>query len=261
MGETARAATRDTRLPRLAEPAVQDPALGCTTLAHRIDVDLVREAYRRTRQDAAPGIDEVTAAAAAEPLAANLDDRHERRRRGLEKADGGQRPIGRPTFEDKLVQRAVARLVGASSAQDVPDGSDGVRDGRRPHQARQERREPCLEKHRRWIVDAAVRGGFESLDQGLVRDVIRKRVTDGGLLRLLGNWLHAGVVAGDWLTAPEQGTPHGGVRSPLVANVCLHEVLEAWYEREVRPRMKGGTCLSRVADDGAPRRRTGGFMN
>ena len=196
-----------------------------TTLAHLMDVDWLREAYHRTRKDAAPGIDGVTAAAYAEHLEANLTDLYERLRSGrytapavkrtwLDKEDGSQRPIGMPTFEDKIVQRAVTMLLGAVYEQDFQDYSHGFREGHSPHQALQELREQCLEGNIGWIVDADVSGFFDSLDHGLLQEVIRKRVNDGGLLRLIGKWLHAGVLEGEQVTYPEKGTPQGGVTTP-----------------------------------------------
>jgi retron-type reverse transcriptase len=149
-----------------------------TTLAHLRDVDWLREASRRTRNDAAPGNDGVTAAAYAEHLEANLTDLYERLRGGrytappvkrtwLDKEDGSQRPIGMPTFADKIVQRAVTMLMGAVYAQDFHDGSHGFREGHSPHQALQEVREPCMELTIGWIVDADVRGCFDRVDHGL----------------------------------------------------------------------------------------------
>jgi RNA-directed DNA polymerase len=126
-----------------------------TTLAHLIDVDWLREAFPRTRKDAAPGIDGVTAALYAEHLEANLTDVHARLQRGrytappvkrtwLDKADGSQRPIGMPAFEDKIVQRAVTMLLGAVYEEDFHDFSHGFREGHSPHQALQELREQCM---------------------------------------------------------------------------------------------------------------------
>jgi group II intron reverse transcriptase/maturase len=231
-----------------------------TTLAHLIDVDLLREAFHRTRKDAAPGIDGVTAATYAEHLEANLTDLYERLRSGrytappvkrtwLDKEDGSQRPIGMPTFEDKIVQRAVTMLLGAVYEQAFHDFSHGFREGHSPHQALHELREQCRELNIGWIVDADVSGFFDNLDHGLLRDVIRQRVNDGGILRLIGKWLHAGVLEGEQVTYPEKGTPQGGVISPMLANIFLHAVLDAWYERDVKPRMKGRTFLIRFADD------------
>jgi group II intron reverse transcriptase/maturase len=231
-----------------------------TTLAHLIDVDLLREAYRRTRKDGAPGIDGVTAHAYAEHLEANLANLYERLRRGqyrappvrrayLNKEDGGQRPIGIPAFEDKMVQRAVVMLLGAIYEQDFWDGSYGFRQGRSPHQALQELREQCMAGDIGWIVDADVSAFFDSLDHDLVRERLRQRVADGTILGLIGKWLTAGVVEGETLSYPERGSPQGGVVSPMLANVVLHYVLDEWFEREVKPRMKGRCFLLRVADD------------
>ena len=260
MGDTPRPPTISTTRQRIAQQAIQYPAMVFTTLAHLMDVDWLREAYRRTRKDAAPGIDGVTAADYAEHLEANLTDLYERLRSGrytappvkrtwLDKEDGSQRPIGMPAFEDKIVQRAVTMLLGAVYEQDFHDFSHGFREGHSPHQALQELREQCMELNIGWIVDADVSGFFDSLDHDLLREVIRKRVNDRGILRLIGKWLHAGVLDGEQLTYPEQGTPQGGVCSPMLANIFLHEVLDEWYERDVRPRMRGRTFLTRFADD------------
>jgi retron-type reverse transcriptase len=220
MGDTLRPPTISTTLQRIAQQAIQSPAMVCTTLAHLMDVDWLREASHRTRNDAAPGSDGVTAAPAAEHLEANLTDLYERLRSGrytappvkrvwLDKADGSQRPIGMPAFEDKIVQRAVTMLLGAVYEQDFQDFSHGFREGHSPHQALHEVREPCMELTIGWIVDADVSGFFDSLDHGLLRDVIRKRVKDGGILRLIGKWLHAGVLDGEHLTVPREGHPAG----------------------------------------------------
>jgi retron-type reverse transcriptase len=103
-----------------------------------------------------------------------------------------------------------------------------------------------------WIVDADVSGYFDSIDKTWLRDMLRKRVQDGSILRLIGKWLHAGVMEEGVLTHPETGVPQGGVISPVLANIFLHHVLDEWFEREVRPRMKGRCFLIRFADDCAP---------
>jgi group II intron reverse transcriptase/maturase len=231
-----------------------------TTLAHRMDVDFLREAYRQTRKGGAAGVDGVTAYEYAQHLEENLRDLHERLRRGrykappverawLDKEDGRKRPIGIPTFEDKVVQRAVAMLLGAVYEQDFYDFSHGFRPGHSPHQALHELRERCMNMNIGWIVDADVSGFFDSLDHGLLREVIKQRVNDGGILRLIGKWLNAGVLERDVLTYPERGTPQGGVISPLLANIFLHHVLDEWFVKEVKPRIRGRCFLIRFADD------------
>ena len=255
-----RSPTVTPKLQRIAAQAARDPDWVFTTLAHLIDEDFLREAYRRTRKSSAPGIDGVTAQTYAEHLDENLRDLHERLRSGryqaapvervwIEKDDGGQRPIGKPAFEDKIVQRAVAMLLEAVYEQDFYDGSYGFRPGRSPHEALHELRQRCMTEGIGWIVDADVSGYFDSIDRTRLREVLRKRINDGSILRLIGKWLRAGVMEQGALTHPETGVVQGGVISPVLANVFLHHVLDAWFEGEVRPRMQGRCFLLRFADD------------
>ena len=167
----------------------------------------------------------------------------------IEKADGRQRPIGKPTFEDKIVQRAVARLLEAIDEQDFYDGSYGFRQGRSPHDALHELRERCRTEGIGWIVEAAISGYFDSIDRTRLRDVLRQRVNDGGLWRLIGQWLRAGVMEEGVLSHPETGVVQGGVISPVLANIFLHHGLDAWCEREGQPRRQGRCFLMRFADD------------
>jgi RNA-directed DNA polymerase len=184
------APTGTPNLQRLAAQAAHDPARGVTTLAHRIDADLLRAAYRRTSKASATGLDGVTAQQYAEDLEEHLRDRPERLRRGryqaapgervgLEKDDGKQRPSGKPTIEDKIVQRAVAMRWEAIDEQDFVECSYGVRAGRRPHDARRARRERCMTEGISWIVAAEVSGYCDSLDRPRLREVRRQRVHDG----------------------------------------------------------------------------------
>ncbi|MGH8057902.1 MAG: reverse transcriptase domain-containing protein [Candidatus Entotheonellia bacterium] len=195
--------------------------MACTTLAHLSDVDLLREAYRRTRKDGAPGIDGVTAQAEAEPLEANLANWNERlrsgryrappvRRTSLDTEDGSQRPIGMPAFEDHLVQRAVVMLVGAIYEQDFCDGAHGFREGHSPHQALHELREQGMDLDIGWIVEAEGSACFESGDHDRLRERLQPRIADGRRIGLIGKWLKAGVVEGDTRSAPERGSPQGG---------------------------------------------------
>jgi len=140
-------------------------------------------------------------------------------------------------------------LLEAIYEQDFQDSSYGFRRGRSPHEALHERRERCMTEGIGWIVDADVSGYFDSIDKTWLRDMLRKRVNDGRILRLIGRWLHAGVMEEGVLTHPETGVPQGGVISPVLANLFLHHVLDEWFEREVRPRMKGRCFLIRFADD------------
>ena len=255
-----RSPTVATKLQRLAEQAKRDPNRVFTNLAHLIDEDFLREAYRRTRKSSAAGIDGVTAKQDAEHLDENLRDLQDRLRHGryqaapvvrvwIEKEDGGKRPIGNPAFEDKIVQRAVAMLLEAIYEQDFSDSSYGFRHGRSPHDALRDLRRRCLTEGIGWIVDADLSGYFDSIDRACLRAVLRRRVNDGSIMRLIGKWLRAGVMEEGMLHYPEAGVVQGGVISPMLANVLLHQVLDEWVEREVQPRLKGRSFLTRFADD------------
>ena len=260
MGDTLRSETVSTKLHRIAEQAKAYPTMIFTTLMHNVDVDFLREAYHRTRKDAAPGIDGVTAEHYAENLEENLLKLYKHMRSGryvappvhrawLEKEDGRKRPIGIPCFEDKLVQRAVSMLLGAIYEQDFYDFSYGFRMGRNPHQAIGKLRELCGQLNTGWIVDADVSGFFDNLDHGLLREIIKQRVNDGKVINFIGKWLNAGVLEGEALSYPEKGSPQGGVISPMISNIFLHHVLDEWYAQEVKPRLKGRSFLIRYADD------------
>jgi group II intron reverse transcriptase/maturase len=252
--------TVSTKLQQIAELAAQRPDWVFRSLAHQIDEAFLREAYVRTRKDAAPGIDGVTAAEYAKDLEANLSDLHGRLRSGsyratpvrrvwIPKDDGAQRPIGVKAFEDKIAERAVAMLLGAIYEQDFLDCSYGFREGRSQHQALKALRTQAIRENVRWVVDADVKGYFDSIDHAELRKILSKRVKDGSIIRLIGKWLNAGVMDGKELSYPTEGTPQGGVISPLLANIFLHEVLDVWFEQQVKPRLRGRSFLVRFADD------------
>ena len=260
MGDTSRSQTISTKLQKIAEQAISHPQMVFTTLAHLIDVDLLHEAYKRTRKNAGAGVDGVTAAEYGANLEENLRDLHERMRSGryiappvkrtwLDKDGSSKRPIGEPTFEDKIAQRAEVMLLGAVYEQDFHDFSHGFREGHSQHQALQQLWQQCTRMNINWIVDADVSGFFDNLDHSWLRRIIEQRVKDGGILRLIGKWLNAGVLEGEEVTYPEKGTPQGAVISPLLSNIFLHDVLDDWFVREVQPRLKGRCFLIRFADD------------
>lgn len=231
-----------------------------TTLAHHIDVEWLHEAYRRTRKDGAVGVDGQSADAYGQQLESNLRSLLERAKSGsyrappvrrvyIPKGDGSQRPIGIPTFEDKVLQRAVAMVLEAVYEQDFLPCSFGFRPGRSAHQALKSLRDAMMEMHGGWVVEVDIRKFFDTLDHRHLREILGQRIRDGTLLRLMGKWLNAGVQEDGAIRASEVGTPQGGVISPLLANIYLHEVLDTWFEREVRPRLRGSATLVRYADD------------
>jgi len=202
----------------------------------------------------------VTAKQYAENLEDNLRDLHERlrdtrygappvERVWIDKEEGKKRPIGNPCFEDQSVQRAVVMILEAIFEPDFHAFSHGFRKGHSQHQAWHELREQCRKLHIAWIVDADVSGCFDNLDWGQLREVITQRVKDGGILRLIGTWLHAGVREAGELTHPDKGAPQGAGVSPMVSNIFLPQVVDAWCVQAVQPRMKGRGLVIRFGDD------------
>ena len=260
MEETPGSPTVSMKLQRIAQQANCYPEMVFNNVFHVIDQDFLLEAYRQTQKSSAPGMDHVTAQQYAENLDENLRDLHERLRDNryvappvervwIEKEDGKKRPIGKPCFEDKIVQRAVVMILEAIFEHDFHAFSHGFRKGHSPHQALHELREQCRKLPINWIVDADVSGFFDNLDWSYLREFIQQRVNDGRILRLIGKWLHAGVLEAGALIHPDKGTPQGGVISPMLANVFLHHVLDEWCVKDVHPRMQGHCFLTRFADD------------
>lgn len=260
MTEAPNSGFMSTGCQRIAELARQAPSMSFTSLAHHLDMRLLYEAYQRTRKDGAVGVDGQTAEDYAANLMSNLQELLDRAKSGtyqappvrrvhIRKETGSEtRPIGIPTFEDKVLQRAAATILEAIYEQDFQDCSYGFRPGRSAHQALEALWQQTMERGGGWIVEVDIRKFFDTLDHAHLRELLSRRVRDGVLLRLLGKWLNAGVLESGALSFPDQGTPQGGVISPLLANVYLHYVLDEWFEREVKPRLQGA-FLIRYADD------------
>ena len=253
--------TVSTKQARIASLAKQMPGTALRTLSSHIDLDWMHEAYRRTRKSGAPGVDGQTAAQYAENLEDNLLDLLDRAKSGdryrappvrrayIPKGGGKHRPIGIPTFEDKVLQRVVAMVLEPIYEQDFYDLSYGFRPGRSAHDALE-----VLDKeiHRMgggWVIDADIRDYFGSIDRDVLQDLMSRRVADGVVKRLVGKWLRAGVQEEGVVHHPATGTPQGGVISPLLSNIYLHEVIDRWWVEDVLPRLRGRGLLVRFADD------------
>ena len=250
-----------TRLQRVADLARRMPDKALLTLSHHIDISFLREAHARTRKDGAPGIDRQTAADYEANLEDNLASLLERfksgryrappvRRVHIPKGDGSKtRPIGVPTFEDKILQRAVAMLVEAVYEQEFHDCSYGFRPGRSPHDALTTLQDGLMKMRGGWVLEVDIQGFFDALDHGHLRSFLDRRIRDGVLRRTIGKWLKAGVMEEGRLSRSSTGSPQGGVISPILANIYLHEVLDRWFHDAVLPRMRGAAFLVRYADD------------
>ncbi len=260
MSEPLNSGSISTRLARIAELARKHPERAFMSLHHVIDVEWLREAYRRTRKDAAVGVDGQSAEDYARDLEKNLESLLGRFRTGsyrappvrrvhIPKGDGRTRPIGVPTFEDKILQRAVAMVLEAIYEQDFHPGSYGFRPRRSAHDALQALWDGVMSIGGGWVYEVDIQSFFDTLDHGALRRFLDERVTDGVIRRAIDKWLKAGVLENGAVSHPDEGTPQGGVISPILANVYLHEVLDEWFETDVKPRLQGRSLLVRYADD------------
>jgi group II intron reverse transcriptase/maturase len=250
-----------TKLLRIAKLAREDPKRALTTLAHHIDVEFLREAYRRTRKDGATGVDGQTAEEYEKNLEGNLRSLLDRfksgtyrappvRRVHIPKGDGKKtRPIGIPTFEDKILQRAVAMVLEEVYERNFHFFSFGFRPRRGAHDALAYLWKELMAMGGGWVLEVDIKSFFDTLDHGHLRAFLDQRVRDGVLRRMIDKWLKAGVLEEGKLSYPDAGSPQGGVISPLLANVYLHEVLDRWFEEEVKPRLRGPAFVVRYADD------------
>jgi group II intron reverse transcriptase/maturase len=248
-----------TKLQRIAELArqIREPL---TSLSHHIDLDWIREAWRRTRKDGAVGVDGMTAQMYERELEANLRSMLDRAKSGryrappvrrayVDKEPGKKRPLGIPTLEDKVLQRAVLMALEAVYEQEFLPCSYGFRPQRSAHGALEDLWKGMMDMRGGWVLEVDIQSFFDNLVHERLRELLRRRVRDGVLLRLIDKWLNAGVLEEGRVRHPRTGTPQGGVISPLLANIYLHEVLDRWLLAEVAPTLSGPVHLYRYADD------------
>lgn len=268
MGNTAatpRAADVSTKQRRIAQLAGQMSGKALTSLSHHIDGAWLLEAWRRTRKDGAKGVDGQSAEPYAENLQGNLADLLDRAKSGrykappvrrvhIPKGDGkSTRPIGIPTLEDKVLQRAIVMALEPVYEADFKSCSYGFRPGKSAHNALEALWKQSMgawsERPVQWVLDVDIKSYFDTLDHTHLRQMLDKRIRDGVIRRLIDKWLKAGVMEQGKLSYQDEGTPQGGVISPLLSNIYLHEVLDEWFERDVQPRMSRRAFLVRYADD------------
>jgi group II intron reverse transcriptase/maturase len=251
-----------TKQRRIAKAAQKHTGESLVSVAHHIDEEWMYCAYEWTRRDGAAGVDGVTAAEYEQGLGKKLQNLVELLKSGnyrappvkrvyIPKAGSRteKRPIGIPTYEDKILQRAITMALEPILEQEFYDFSYGFRPGKSAHQALERIWQASMGMNGGYLIDMDISKYFDTIDHGLLREMLRRRVSDGVINRIIGKWLHAGVVDGGTRMYPERGTPQGGVISPLLSNLYLHEVLDDWFVKVVQPRMKGKTFLVRYADD------------
>ncbi len=248
------------KLQWIAKISKERPEQVWTTLAHHIDVPFLREAYEKTRKDGAEGIDGQTSADFARNLEENLSNLEKGLKRGLYRAPAARRvhipkgqkdkrSIGIPTFSDKVLQRAVVMVLEAVYEQDFMDCSYGFRPRRSAHQALEAVRRAVMGTYGGMVLAIDIEAFFDTIDHQHLRRFLDKRIRDGVLRRVIGKWLNAGVMESGEIQRAKRGSPQGGVISPMLANLYLHEVLDVWFYREVKPRLRGSAELIRYADD------------
>lgn len=248
------------RLLEVRERAKRDPNMRFFSLAHLLDEQALERAYARVRKGAAVGVDGITKEQYGQDLSRNIRDLHTQmrgmryrhqpiRRVHIPKDKGKTRPIGISCIADKVVQGALSEVLEAMYEPVFYDGSYGFRRGRSAHDALRALELVLYAGRASWILEADIVSFFDSIDRKMLMEMLRERVVDTSFLRLIGKCLHVGILDGEEFSEPEEGTVQGSVLSPMLGNIFLHHVLDQWFERVVRPRMRGRVHLIRYADD------------
>lgn len=250
-----------TKLHRIAEKARKEPGFKFTSLYHLMNEELLRGCFKRLRKDAAAGIDKMTKEKYAENLEANLSNVTERlhrmayipqpvRRKYIPKPGSAkQRPLGIPCFEDKLVQAGLVRILESVYEQDFIGDSYGFRPSRSCHKALKALSETVENHPINHIVEADIKGFFDKVNQEWLMKFVAHRVGDKRIQRMIKRFLKAGVAEDGSITISDEGTPQGGVISPLLANIYLHYALDLWFEKVFLKSCVGYARIIRYADD------------
>jgi group II intron reverse transcriptase/maturase len=247
-------------LERVRQRAKQDRKVRFTALLHHLSIEALRAAFQRLKVQAAAGADGLSWKTYSAELEDNLRRLHQRLQRGsyrpvparrvyIPKADGRQRPLGIAALEDKILQSALCEVLNAIYETDFVGFSYGFRPGRNQHQALDAIVVGIRYKKVNWVLDADIRGYFDTIDHEWLQRFLQHRIGDQRVMRLIGKWLKAGVMEeGEW-KASEEGTPQGATISPLLANIYLHYVFDLWMEQWRKRHARGEVIVVRYADD------------
>ena len=249
-----------TRLDRISQRASAARETVFNNLFSLLTQELLWEAWFGLKRGKAPGIDGVTLEDYGENLSENMQDLLQRLHRGsyrpkpslrklIPKGNGKTRSLGLASLEDKLVQRALVLILERIYEVDFYETSYGYRPGKSCHEALAVLGEMIATRRVNFVSDADIKGFFDNVSQDRLEEMLRIRIGDPKLLRLISRFLKAGVMIDGRLEATESGVPQGASLSPLLANVYLHYVLDQWFDEQVKPRMKGECYLIRFADD------------
>ena len=248
------------RLDRITNRAETHPGEVFNNLFSLLNYELLWYAFGKLKRDKAPGVDGVTVDQYEAALQNNLHDLLTRLHRGsyqpqpslrhdIPKGDGKTRPLGIACVEDKIVQRAVVFILERIYEIDFCEISFGFRPGRSCHQALSVLGQIIGTKKVNFILDADIAGFFDHVCHEQLVELLRQRISDPKMLSLIERFLKAGVMIAGRLQDTDEGVPQGSVLSPLLANVYLHYVLDQWFERDVKPRLRGEAHIIRYADD------------
>src|SRR5215472_15460200 len=245
-------------LSRITELAKADPRRKFFSIAHFLTPEALQEAFLMLRRDASAGVDRVTYVDYEEQAEQKIQELHGRlknktyraqplRRIYIPKEDGKKRPISIPALEDKIVQKAAVELLTAIYEQDFLNCSYGFRPGRGAQDALDEVDRVMWREPISCVLELDITSYFDSIVREQLMEMIERRISDASILRLIRKWINIGVIDDGRLLVSETGT--GQIISPLLANIYLHFVLDEWFEREVRPRLRGNAFEIRYADD------------
>ena len=250
-----------TKLERFTHKARNEPQTRFTALMGMLyDPEGLRDSFERQKEHKASGVDGIRKEQYGEGLDERLADLSARlrrlgyrpkpvRRTYIPKGDGRYRPLGIPSFEDRLVQDRLSRILQAIWEPEFRECSHGFRPGRSAHGALKQVAEVITNQGTQWVVEADIKGFFDHVSHAHLERFLAHRIADGNLLRIIRRFLKAGILEDGAFTASEEGTPQGGLVSPVLSNIYLHYVLDLWFEKRFARSCEGRAHLIRYADD------------